>query len=366
MLQYVSVRRLLTVWTAVFAFLVGANGLAASSTDLATKAEILMALIETRIVDVPNVENTGAFPDVPKGDHYEKYLIIAEKYGIIDADPKTGNLFPARPVTRAELLRMLAYTYGLPTGQVYLYKDIFSGDWYAEYAGIAQKYDLFLPEKGGTLLRPGKLVTRREAVQVISKVLRVTSREQKEQQEIARIQAEQKMGTSLVTSSTREKAIVSKEDVHASGRSDLKEGKQVVTLRAEVLKLVNAERRKKGMPGLSGNSALDRSAQAYAQDIATQGFFSHVSPTGETLRDRVLGTGFINLAEMSACNCLLGYAFAENLASGQKTPQDVVKAWMKSKGHRENILNNLFTDLGIGIYGGVWVQHFGGILTPEE
>ena len=52
-------------------------------------------------------------------------------------------------------------------------------------------------------------------------------------------------------------------------------------------------------------------------------------------------------------------AFGENLARGQLTAEDVMNDWMASPGHRANILTELFIDIGIGIEGSSWVQHFG-------
>lgn len=324
--------------------------------DIITKAELLMALIESRVADVPVIDNPGTFPDVPKGHKYGTYMIIAEKYGVIAADPKTKNLFPDRAVTRAEFLRMASFTFGLPSNLTYLYKDIFAGDWYAAYAGVAEKYDLFRDDQDTRKLRPGKLLTRTEAVQAIRQILRKTREEERKAT---------KPGADA--SSTHDKIIVTLGDeIKKSTVGTLTVTAQTPKLREEVLRIVNVERKKAGLGPLVASPELDRSAQAYAQDMATLGFFSHVSPKGDTLKERILATGYVDITELSDCNCLLGYAFGENLAKGQKTPKDVMKAWMKSEGHKENIVQPLYTQLGVGIYGGVWVQHFGGILTPDE
>ena len=340
----------------------------ALSPDLISKAELLMALVESRVAQVPNIANPGTFPDVPKGHKYEKYMIIAEKYGIIGADAKSKNLFPDRPVSRAEFLKMTTYTFGFPANLPYLYKDILPGDWFAEYAGVAEKYGFFKSDLDTTRLRPGKLVTRQEAVQAIRLAVRLTRDEQRKAQEqgIARDQATNKLDLYLVTSSTKEKTIVTEGDPLVSKPKTISaDNKESKKLRKQVLDYVNAERAKKNLPALTANAVLDRSAQDYAESIANLGFFSHVSPSGQTLRERILATGYVDIAKLSDCNCLLGFAFGENLARGQKTPKDVVNAWMKSQGHRENILNAIYNELGVGIYAGVWVQHFGGILTPE-
>lgn len=333
----------------------------ALAADLATKGEILMALIESRVTQVPNVENTGAFPDVRRGHRYERYLIIAEKYGIITPDKKTKKLYPDRPVSRAEFLRMAAFTFGLPSGLSYLYTDILPGDWFADYAGIAQQYALFPGDRDTEKLRPGKLVTRAEATQAVRQVLR-KQREKKPKGSTT------KSGVFLKTSSAREKVIISEADGSVKRVTIPAAANDAATVKARsaILRLINDIRAEHDLEPLTMNAALELSAQDYAEEIAQLGFFSHVSPSGGTLKERILATGYVDIADLASCDCLLGYAFAENLARGQTTPEEAVDAWMNSAGHRENILNPLYQEIGIGVKGTVWVQHFGGILTPEE
>ncbi len=53
------------------------------------------------------------------------------------------------------------------------------------------------------------------------------------------------------------------------------------------------------------------------------------------------------------------YSYAgENIAKGQRTPQEVMKSWMNSSGHRKNIMSANFTKIGVGYYNGEWVQEF--------
>ena len=135
--------------------------------------------------------------------------------------------------------------------------------------------------------------------------------------------------------------------------------------RAEILALVNAERAKAKLPALVRDAALERSAQAYADQMDQEGFFGHVDPKGRTLKDRVDAVGYYAGGVSADCQCIKGYSLAENLARGQRTPKEAVDAWMASPSHRDAILGTDFTGLGVGIRSGVWVQHFGGLLTPE-
>lgn len=111
----------------------------------------------------------------------------------------------------------------------------------------------------------------------------------------------------------------------------------VKTQEAEVLRLVNIERSKSGLRPLSMNWELSRIARYKSQDMINKNYFSHISPT--------YGSPF-NMME----NFGLKFSAAgENIAMGQKTPAEVVTAWMNSPGHRANILNTSYTQLGVGL-----------------
>ncbi|MGL5314844.1 MAG: CAP domain-containing protein [Peptostreptococcaceae bacterium] len=105
----------------------------------------------------------------------------------------------------------------------------------------------------------------------------------------------------------------------------------------EVLNLVNAERAKQGLSALTLDSQLSNVATIKSQDMINKNYFDHNSPT--------YGSPFDMMKQFG-----ISYKSAgENIAMGQKTPQEVVNAWMNSKGHRDNILNANFTNLGVGV-----------------
>ncbi len=117
----------------------------------------------------------------------------------------------------------------------------------------------------------------------------------------------------------------------------------------QVLNLVNAERAKYNLSPLTLSSNVNKVAQAKAEDMKNNNYFSHTSPT--------YGSPFDMLKQFGVSYKTAG----ENIAKGQKTPQAVVNAWMNSEGHRSNILNKNFTQLGVGYTGGsspYWVQIF--------
>lgn len=117
----------------------------------------------------------------------------------------------------------------------------------------------------------------------------------------------------------------------------------------QVLDLVNAERAKYSLSPLTLNSSVSKVAQVKAEDMKNNSYFSHTSPT--------YGSPFDMLKQFGISYSTAG----ENIAKGQKTPQAVVNAWMNSEGHRANILNKNFKQLGVGYVGGsttYWVQMF--------
>ncbi|HCT65032.1 MAG TPA: serine protease [Lachnospiraceae bacterium] len=112
----------------------------------------------------------------------------------------------------------------------------------------------------------------------------------------------------------------------------------------EVVNLVNAERAKEGLSALSVDAKVAAAAQVRAAEIKTS--FSHTRPDGRSC--------FTALAEAGASYSGAG----ENIAIGQKTPSEVVTAWMNSEGHRKNIMNPNFKYIGIGVDGTAWTQFF--------
>lgn len=105
---------------------------------------------------------------------------------------------------------------------------------------------------------------------------------------------------------------------------------------AEVVRLVNQEREKAGLSPLTVNAQAAEAAQVRAGEI--ENLFSHTRPDG---------TSFVTALQEAG----VSYRGAgENIAYGQKTPEQVMEGWMNSQGHRANILNPNFTAIGVGYY----------------
>ncbi|MCL2847224.1 MAG: SafA/ExsA family spore coat assembly protein [Firmicutes bacterium] len=106
----------------------------------------------------------------------------------------------------------------------------------------------------------------------------------------------------------------------------------------EVVRLVNAERARAGIrPPLTENWEVSRVARFKSQDFIDNNYFAHNSP--------IYGTPFQMLRSFG----INFTAAAENIAHGQRTPAAVMNAWMNSPGHRANILNPNFNQMGVGI-----------------
>jgi uncharacterized YkwD family protein/spore coat assembly protein SafA len=123
------------------------------------------------------------------------------------------------------------------------------------------------------------------------------------------------------------------------------------SIESQVIQLVNQERAKYGLKPLKANWELSRVARIKSQDMRDRKYFSHDSPT--------YGSPFTMIKAFG-----ISYRSAgENIAAGQTTAWEVMQSWMKSEGHRQNILNAGFTQIGVGYasggsYRAYWTQMF--------
>lgn len=122
----------------------------------------------------------------------------------------------------------------------------------------------------------------------------------------------------------------------------------VLAFEKEVVRLVNEQRVQNGLKPLKENWELSRVARYKSQDMVDKRYFSHTSPT--------YGSPFQMIKDFGLSFRTAG----ENIAYGQRTPQAVVTAWMNSSGHRANILNPSYTQIGVGYVanGHYWTQMF--------
>lgn len=133
-----------------------------------------------------------------------------------------------------------------------------------------------------------------------------------------------------------------------------------------IVEATNKERVKAGLAPLSVNKLLNNSAEMKVDDMIARQYFEHQSPTGEGVSD---------LGRKAGYNYVI---MGENLAMGAFTSaDDIVRAWMESPGHKANILNTKYQDIGVSVKQGVYegknvyfaVQHFGtgrGVCPPID
>jgi uncharacterized protein YkwD len=130
--------------------------------------------------------------------------------------------------------------------------------------------------------------------------------------------------------------------------------------------LLNGERADQGLAPLAANDKLATAASAYAQDLVAGSYFSHTGRDGSDVLERIKRTGYVRDDR--------AWRIGENLAWGTgslATPASIVRAWMNSPGHRANILNAHYREIGIGVVagnparpdgaGGTYATEFGAI-----
>jgi len=113
-----------------------------------------------------------------------------------------------------------------------------------------------------------------------------------------------------------------------------------------LIQLVNAERAKVNLPPLNANANLLAAARGHTANMARQQKMSH-DLDGKGMADRITDAGYKYMQ------------YGENIAAGLNTPEAVMNGWMNSQVHRNNILNNGFTEIGVGFVNGYWTQVFG-------
>ena len=115
--------------------------------------------------------------------------------------------------------------------------------------------------------------------------------------------------------------------------------------------LLNRERAERGLPRLRLNERLSDAADRHSRDMVRRGYFAHDSLTGASFVDRIRRTGYLRAAR--------SWSLGENLAWGsgnRGTPEQIMRAWMNSPGHRANILTGRFREVGIGVSEGAPVR----------
>ncbi|MCH4240134.1 MAG: CAP domain-containing protein [Oscillospiraceae bacterium] len=161
----------------------------------------------------------------------------------------------------------------------------------------------------------------------------------------------QPSSSASVTSSPSSASTSHSSSVQSSSAVSAQTSSGYAAFQNEVLTLVNQQRTANGLRALSANAQLMKTATLKSEDMAKLNYFDHTSPT--------YGSPFDMMKQFGISYRTAG----ENIAMGQTSPEQVMNGWMNSEGHRKNILNAAFTQIGIGIAQNangqyIWTQQF--------
>lgn len=114
--------------------------------------------------------------------------------------------------------------------------------------------------------------------------------------------------------------------------------------KSATLCLINQARTRRGLSSLDNASSLARAAAAHSRDMVSRDFFSHTSPAGSTMQQRIDRAGYMDGASRWSVGETIAWG-----AGSQATPGSIVRSWLKSPPHRAILLQARFDDVGIGI-----------------
>jgi len=321
---------------------------------------------------------------VPAGTLQEKMLKAAVESGMIGMNAVTRSVDPNTAVSRGEFLRMLAILFSIPTEPVHHFTDVPRTAAYAPYAGLAERCHLF-PLEQEAALKPEEFLLPAEAAKAVYTLLRCFTNINQPAVVASGITPVMQETSSPSTQTLTQKitSILSPPLLMAPTATEQK--------KLMIIGLVNQERMAKGLLPLVRNAKLEQAAQAHAKDMYKRGYFSHFNPEGLNYIDRIREATYLTLPpelcpcqalfdvseifrqrseiaphylvtkRSTVCNCNPRFALGENIARGQQTAVIAVEQWMASTSHRQTILQPLFRETGVGVFGDVWVQEFGSL-----
>jgi len=285
----------------------------------ATRAEAASVL--ARSLEIPLDSNfVLKAKDVPASHPYYKEIRKLAELGIVQ---NNESFRPEEPLTRAQIAKMIALTYNVKVDSINktTFKDYPKNFWAKDY--IESLADVgIIKGTTSTTFSPNKNVTRAQMSELVYRG----------------IDFKKKINSYQLAYDYLSKHYISTVNTAAGWTN-------------EVVNLVNEERKKAGLPALKQDLALNQLAIIKAQDMIQRKYFDHYSPYYGYPWDMAT---------------LFDYEFTrfgENIGRNFKRPKDVVNAWMASKEHRDNILKDSYTYIGVGIKADAngnyyWVQLF--------
>lgn len=331
-----------------------------------TKVNIIILLLLLFIpTSMTYAEETKGFIDIKSSDWYQQNISKLTAMGGISGYPD-GTFRPNKEITKAEFIKVLISSLGFND------LDKTNDHWASGYINQGEKLNIIEKNK---LIDIDKPITRYEMTKIISNTLSYKNEPIptnlydyqpliKDFNKIPNTKLSECVLESFVKgivsgypdgnflgdrSLTRAEATTVIIRILDEDSRKIPQLPLNVSFEKEVLRLVNMERQKVGLSALVNSKELDYIAKLKSEDMALFDYFSHISPN--------YGSPF----DMIQKNGITYKIAAENIAKGYKTPEDVVKAWMESPGHKANILNQNFDRLGIGVYFGqstYWTQIF--------
>ncbi|WP_339251869.1 S-layer homology domain-containing protein [Sporosarcina sp. FSL W8-0480] len=260
----------------------------------------------------PSENFSSNFTDVPPTHFaYNEIEALAEK-GIIANSTKFN---PNAPLTRAQMAKIIVEGFKLIVDDNHMaqFIDVPRDYWHGYIITLAETEI----SQGVTASKfdPHASVTRAQLSAFIGRAL----------------EFDEKREVGTITYDTKRKMYVDK-----SKPTPLPEIIDVKQNAVETINLVNKERQSKGVNQLSHDLDLTKIAQIKAEDMAKNGYFDHTSPT------------YGSVGNMLATFNYTWTAYGENIAMGQRTPEQAVNGWINSPGHYRNMMNTNFTNIGSG------------------
>lgn len=330
------------------------------------KRKIIAAFIMVLMVSNISYASSNLFKDTKSGDWFTKDVSYLVKLKGISGYPD-GTFKPSKKINKSEFVKTLVSSLG--------YNNLKASGKHWASGYMDKAYDLGLISKDN-MKNIDKAITRYEMAEIISNTLAFKKESipigiDKYSSQIKDLNKIKDRNLHNAVLNTYVKGIISGyPDGTFSGERSLSraEASSVIvrlidsssrtgqnlkpkdtTFAKEVLNLVNIERKKNNLNSLKFSDNLNSIADLKSKDMATNKYFDHNSPNYGSLFD-MLKSRRIDYS-----------AAGENIAMGQTTPKQVVDDWMKSPGHRKNILNPNFNKMGLGVYSAnstYWTQAF--------
>ncbi|MFS0690429.1 S-layer homology domain-containing protein [Sporosarcina sp. 179-K 8C2 HS] len=262
----------------------------------------------------PTHDFTPDFKDVtPAHGAYDHIRALTER-GIFN----NGEVFnPNAPLKRGQMAKIitLAYDIKVDDNDLISFSDVIKINGYQSYITTIAELGITTTEQGGEF-KPNDPVSRAHMAAFIQRAIE--------------FDAKRKTGE-LYYDEAQQKYVEKVYSIPEPPPSQMDE-----SIAAQTINLVNNERLQQNIAPLKHDMSLSTIAQAKADDMAENNYFTHNSPTYGSVGDMLDHFGY----EWSG--------YGENIAKGYTTAETVVEGWMESPGHRANILQSRFTNIGIG------------------